>query len=47
MVRLEEIIRLLLNETAEEINVIIATHMIAVYNEVDVIIEMKDIEDIR
>ncbi|HEV0562358.1 TPA: ATP-binding cassette domain-containing protein [Streptococcus pneumoniae] len=40
----KEIIRLLLNETAEDKYVIIATHDPAVYNEVDVIIDMKDIE---
>ena len=40
-----EIIRLLLNETAEDKYVIIATHDPAVYNEVDVIIDMKDIGD--
>lgn len=39
----KEIIRLLLNETAEDKYVIIATHNPAVYNEVDVIIDMKDI----
>ncbi|VOP35773.1 ABC transporter ATP-binding protein [Streptococcus pneumoniae] len=39
----KEIIRLLLNETAEDKYVIIATHDLAVYNEVDVIIDMKDI----
>lgn len=39
----KEIIRLLLNETAEDKYVIIATHDTAVYNEVDVIIDMKDI----
>ncbi|HEU2987524.1 TPA: ATP-binding cassette domain-containing protein [Streptococcus pneumoniae] len=39
----KEIIRLLLNETAENKYVIIATHDPAVYNEVDVIIDMKDI----
>ncbi|HGR3529557.1 TPA: ATP-binding cassette domain-containing protein [Streptococcus pneumoniae] len=39
----KEIIRLLLNETAEYKYVIIATHDPAVYNEVDVIIDMKDI----
>lgn len=39
----KEIIRLLLNETAEDKYVIIATHDPAVYNEVDVIIDMKDI----
>lgn len=39
----KEIIRLLLNETAEDKYVIIATHDPAVYNEVDVIIGMKDI----
>ena len=41
----KEIIRLLLNETAEDKYVIIATHDPAVYNEVDVIIDMKDIGD--
>ena len=39
----KEIIRLLLNETDEDKYVIIATHDPAVYNEVDVIIDMKDI----
>lgn len=39
----KEIIRLLLNETAEDKYVIIATHDPAVYNEVDAIIDMKDI----
>lgn len=39
----KEIIRLLLNETTEDKYVIIATHDPAVYNEVDVIIDMKDI----
>ncbi|VNR85290.1 ABC transporter ATP-binding protein [Streptococcus pneumoniae] len=39
----KEIIRLLLNETAEDKYVIIVTHDPAVYNEVDVIIDMKDI----
>ncbi|WP_159545360.1 ATP-binding cassette domain-containing protein [Streptococcus halichoeri] len=39
----EEIIRLLLSETAENNYVIIATHDPAVYNKVDVIIDMKDI----
>ena len=39
----KEIIRLLLNERAEDKYVIIATHDPAVYNEVDVIIDMKDI----
>lgn len=39
----KEIIRLLLNETAENKYVIIATHDPAVYNKVDVIIDMKDI----
>ncbi|HGJ2973937.1 TPA: ATP-binding cassette domain-containing protein [Streptococcus pneumoniae] len=39
----KEIIRLLLNETAEDKYVIIATHDPPVYNEVDVIIDMKDI----
>lgn len=41
----KEIIRLLLNETDEDKYVIIATHDPAVYNEVDVIIDMKDIGD--
>ena len=41
----KEIIRLLLNETAEDKYVIIATHDPAVYNKVDVIIDMKDIGD--
>ena len=41
----KEIIRLLLNERDEEKYVIIATHDPAVYNEVDVIIDMKDIGD--
>lgn len=41
----KEIIRLLLNETAEDKYVIIATHDPAVYNEVDAIIDMKDIGD--
>ena len=41
----KEIIRLLLNEIAEDKYVIIATHDPAVYNEVDVIIDMKDIGD--
>ena len=41
----KEIIRLLLNETVEDKYVIIATHDPAVYNEVDVIIDMKDIGD--
>ena len=41
----KEIIRLLLNERAEDKYVIIATHDPAVYNEVDVIIDMKDIGD--
>lgn len=41
----KEIIRLLLNETAENRYVIIATHDPAVYNKVDVIIDMKDIGD--
>lgn len=41
----KEIIRLLLNETTEDKYVIIATHDPAVYNEVDVIIDMKDIGD--
>lgn len=39
----KEIIRLLLNEIAEDKYVIIATHDPAVYNEVDVIIDMQDI----
>ena len=39
----KEIIRLLLNERDEDKYVIIATHDPAVYNEVDVIIDMKDI----
>ncbi len=39
----KEIIRLLLNEKDEDKHVIIATHDPAVYNEVDVIIDMKDI----
>lgn len=39
----KEIIRLLLNEIAEDKYVIIETHDPAVYNEVDVIIDMKDI----
>lgn len=39
----KEIIRLLLNEKDEHKYVIIATHDPAVYNEVDVIIDMKDI----
>lgn len=39
----KEIIRLLLNEKDEDKYVIIATHDSAVYNEVDVIIDMKDI----
>ncbi len=39
----KEIIRLLLNEKDEDKYVIIATHDPAVYNEVDVIIDMKDI----
>ena len=39
----KEIIRLLLNEIAEDKYVIIATHDPAVYNKVDVIIDMKDI----
>ena len=38
----KEIIRLLLNERDEDKYVIIATHDPAVYNEVDVIIDMKD-----
>ena len=41
----KEIIHLLLNEKAEDKYVIIATHDPAVYNEVDVIIDMKDIGD--
>ena len=41
----KEIIRLLLNEIAEDKYVIIATHDPAVYNKVDVIIDMKDIGD--
>lgn len=41
----KEIIRLLLNEKDEDKYVIIATHDPAVYNEVDVIIDMKDIGD--
>ena len=41
----KEIIRLLLNERDEDKYVIIATHDPAVYNEVDVIIAMKDIGD--
>ncbi|AGM99179.1 ATP-binding cassette domain-containing protein [Streptococcus iniae] len=39
----KEIIKLLLNETADNKYVIIATHDPAVYNKVDVIIDMKDI----
>lgn len=39
----KEIIRLLLNKRDEDKYVIIATHDPAVYNEVDVIIDMKDI----
>ncbi|MBF0787470.1 MULTISPECIES: ATP-binding cassette domain-containing protein [unclassified Streptococcus] len=39
----QEIIHLLLNETAEDKYVIIATHDPAVYNQVDCIINMKDI----
>ena len=39
----KEIIRLLLNEKDEDKYVIIATHDPAVYNKVDVIIDMKDI----
>lgn len=39
----KEIIRLLLNEKDKDKYVIIATHDPAVYNEVDVIIDMKDI----
>ena len=41
----KEIIRLLLNERDEDKYVIIATHDPAVYHEVDVIIDMKDIGD--
>ena len=41
----KEIIRLLLNQRDEDKYVIIATHDPAVYNEVDVIIDMKDIGD--
>lgn len=41
----KEIIRLLLNERDEDKYVIIAAHDPAVYNEVDVIIDMKDIGD--
>lgn len=41
----KEIIRLLLNERDEDKYVIIETHDPAVYNEVDVIIDMKDIGD--
>ena len=41
----KEIIRLLLNERDEDKYVIIATHDPAVYNEVDVFIDMKDIGD--
>lgn len=41
----KEIIRLLLNERDKDKYVIIATHDPAVYNEVDVIIDMKDIGD--
>ena len=41
----KEIIRLLLNERDEDKYVIIATHDPAVYNEVDVIIDTKDIGD--
>lgn len=41
----KEIIRLLLNERDGDKYVIIATHDPAVYNEVDVIIDMKDIGD--
>ena len=41
----KENIRLLLNERDEDKYVIIATHDPAVYNEVDVIIDMKDIGD--
>lgn len=41
----KEIIRLLLNERDEDKYVIIETHDPAVYNKVDVIIDMKDIGD--
>ena len=41
----KEIIRLLVNERDEDKYVIIATHDPAVYNKVDVIIDMKDIGD--
>lgn len=41
----KEIIRLLLNERDEDKYVIIATHDPAVYNKVDVIIDMKNIGD--
>ena len=41
----KEIIRLLLNERDEDKYVIMATHDPAVYNKVDVIIDMKDIGD--
>ena len=41
----KEIVRLLLNERDEDKYVIIATHDPAVYNKVDVIIDMKDIGD--
>ena len=41
----KEIIRLLLNERDEDKYVIIATHDPAVYNKVDVVIDMKDIGD--
>jgi len=41
----KEIIRLLLNERDEDKYVIIATHDPAVYNKVDVIVDMKDIGD--
>ena len=41
----KEIIRLLLNERDEDKYVIIATHDPAVYNKVDMIIDMKDIGD--
>lgn len=41
----KEIMRLLLNERDEDKYVIIATHDPAVYNKVDVIIDMKDIGD--
>lgn len=42
----QEIINLLLNQTAENKYVIIATHDPAVYSRVDFIIEMKDIGDV-